>query len=117
MSEGIQQIVQALQALAEKLGPSAALLWEQACRQSIINGWTTAAHLIGLYALCGVALLVCSLGWLRDDDNMFAVAGFGSAILFVLCLAVSAEQLPNAIGQIKNPELYAVGILKEMLTK
>ena len=117
MNEGIHQIIQALQALAEKLGPSATLLWEQACKQSITNGWTTAAHLIGLYALCGVALLVCLIGWLRDDDNMFAVAGFGSAILFVVCFAVSAEELPNAIGQIKTPQLYAVGILKEMLTK
>jgi len=112
MNEGIQQIIEAIKSLAEKLGPSAALLWDQAVRQTVLEGQIY----IGLSIAAFVGLIVFGLVWsLSDDDSLpWAVSFIGIVVCFFGSMAGLVFLVHN-IGCITNPELFAIQTLKGML--
>lgn len=103
MNEQMQQQMMArLDAIAQKLGVAANVLWQATIRQQIVNGWEC---VLGA-AIFGLAVLI-GIHWLVKNWKELAEEAFWPALGVLVCVVIFLFFTFNAIDFLANPTYWA----------
>ena len=106
-----KEIFDRLDAIGAKLGVAANHLWPALIKQAYMDGVRDSTVAGVFLILVGASGLLVRYGFKQEDEDAF-IAGNCFAVLFLLLFAVWAYP---AIGELCNPEFYALKILRELV--
>jgi hypothetical protein len=114
-----QEMLKRLDALADKLGTTAAYLWSVLLKQARLDGIES---LIAVGFLTALAVTAYKYGnkcfvYAEETDDDFYVGGYTLRVVMFLCLGIACWYLSDAVEHFLNPSYFALHEVLETLGK